>query len=739
MPYLAKSVPSRNRMRVSVRLKGLSLMSSPILNFALPMLFALMMSVTSSDISLAAPAPDTAQAAMARAVAAEASQDWTGAASAYREAAQAASGADPAAARETLRRIAAEAERSIPLMTSRAKLGAGPADGGPAYFLGVDHTVGANWHGTLGREGWVLFGSHGDDLAGGPRLLDGTFAYTDRVGEPGHGAFRWRDPPAYPGSHPKLDLALADPVAPGDRVVSFLDDGGESWTANCGPDIYVDVTIPAGRHLLTFPLHFSGKGTNGHRYNLYLLAQTSKSLPASAAPQNGVAAPVSCLSSLYVSVADTPGCVRAAVQGPAHYTLVVRRLDSLNANLPALFLDPDPRTADPPRLAAELFDSELQEAAVTLTGRAGRLNNPNVGDLQRLMDRYALPTHDWKSLGDQADLLAADTTRSQAERTIAALIAWHAQEQLPLQTGHTISVFARYLSLRFGPRLDESLPRADAGSGDRQTGLMDLSRELHKTGHLRLAELADNYVWDMEIRQALPSDTSQPSDPSALYTAVKQAWHDVAQPYLTDEELWLWDGVGGAAPRPVAIAQDADYAAQKAGSVTAALLAGTPAAWQTGPVTIPHSLPTDSTRFWVRVWINEVSAAAEGPVPPLTIALPVGTSLYLRQSRELMVYIGACRPLLPPGAFQYVHPGTPPPMLPRIPNMLPNDMEELARAYLNQDVFPTDRTAQSKADAVALLASIVARYPQYARLDLVQGLLAGEEMPAPAASAPAAP
>jgi hypothetical protein len=78
---------------------------------------------------------------------------------------------------------------------------------------------------------------------------------------------------------------------------------------------------------------------------------------------------------------------------------------------------------------------------------------------------------------------------------------------------------------------------------------------------------------------------------------------------------------------------------------------------------------------------------------------------------------------VPPGAFANVQASAPPSAPARFLLFRPDEMESLARMLLNRDIFPSERIRQDNADAIELMEGIKAQYPQYADMDIVEGLL----------------
>ena len=520
-----------------------------------------------------------------------------------------------------------QAARSLPLMQSLLGLSPHPTTSRCA-FLGVDHDLGSDWQGRIGKEAWVLFAVHSNDLCGGPCLLNHSFSYRARSGQPTDPVRRWRNPAgtynSQPVEWPQVDptvsqrvvLPLADPSVPGTSVLSFLDDHGEQYPEGCGPDLYLDVTVPAGSHLLSLPLHFSvSPSYPDTSYRIYLLGQVGSAKPV-------------CLASTLVSLADCPGYLRARVQGPARYTLLIRRLGSQNANLPALFLDPDPLAQPAPALATAFTLTELQagslasSSAPSVPAVPASSSAPSaLAAFSTLMAQYssvAADSHgaDWSALVSRAQHLAADSGLPSLQRSIAAWIGWQAQERDPLHAGLAPKHLAEYLTLGYA----DPAPLADLT----QPGvtLLALARQLRTEGRVREAEQVDDAVWNKQVlneqarrAQLPPSAKVEMAQAGGQEDALlRQLWNNGPRSYLAWQPVWVWQGEDGPAPQVMALALDAGYAAHKAETVTEALLT---------PEPLQALLLPEAELERVDVAPKEEMAKETPPPSPLSGALPV--------------------------------------------------------------------------------------------------------------------
>lgn len=677
--------------------------------------------------------------AMVNGVAFEQSQNWAAAEKAYQEAAQFAASAQSGGgngetssppSRPWLPAFAQEAARSIPLMTVLAA--SPPQASATCTFLGVDHTPGSGWYGTLGTEGWVLFAPHGDDLCGGPRVLDHSFSYHAYLGDPTNGVRRWRDPVG-PVRFPGSDLLLSDPAAPGEGVVSYLDDNGEEYPVGAGPDLYAELTIPAGHHLLSLPLHFDLKAPEAH-YGLYLLAGNATAETSSP----------SCLAAGIVSTHDEPGIARFALFGPAHYTLLMRRLSSENANLPALLLDPDQAQIDPAPLSSAFTLEELAAAGLSATDDHSKYDqhklagpvdtHPSV--LQTAMRQYEqghLAPDGWADLASRATQLAGFSGLDAGQQTMAAWLAWQAQDRAPLQCGHAVALFRRFLDKRFPLTGDKANYTPPVHPEAQISALKVLSVQMRAAGRLALAEAADDAAWDRQAVLPLSAENAT----SGAMTRASQLWDAGPRPYLTAQTTWLWQGESAAPPHPVMLAIDAEYVSRKAQRLIHYLLTNDPktlsAEGAIGQLEGSALTFDDPKAQQVRLWLDqqaqgfkislgsEASLSAAGGATDSNVSQsvvgesggqPVGAILYAAACEAIKT--GQTTSADETGASELA--GT--------SLLRPDQIELLARCYLNRDLFATPRQEADRQAAAVLLQSLKVRYPKYPRLEQVTTLLA---------------
>jgi len=607
-------------------------------------------------------------------------------------------------------RYESEVSRSLPLLRAAAKIP--PVEKSGCEFLGVDNTVGTNWRSSLGTEAWVLCALHGADLCGGPALLSGTFSYRPYIGDAQNQLRRWRDPLGYQ-SRPNSDLPLQDPTVPGRGILSFLDDNGETYAKGTGPDLYVDLTIPGGSHILSLPLHFSDPYNKDPRYRVYLLSRLHSDHKGTDA--------AACICTGLVTVSDGAGEARFAVRGPAQYTMVIRRLNSLNANLPALFLDPDPRTLRPDNVADDFTPEELKAAGMS----EGGASTP-VGQLVARLESteaQVVPTGvsdaGWTSLAQDANVLVTQAATTPAGRAVAAWVAWKASERLLLRKGDALDAFSKYLQARI----------TDWKPGTEVAHLQAISGNYVARGKLGYAEVADSAAWDVAVKQ-LPDNApteerqhassdittesgGQPDGPRL--TLVKRLWNDGTHAFLTSTPCRLWNGDGGPEPQPIAMAFDAAYASAMASRGTSYLLAQSSTS-ATPKLAVAGSDFDAQAPAGARAWIDELAKNVH-----LTLAVDhqsAGTSQSAADVDESViqpygsiVYAAASEPLLQAGNNG------------KSSLLRPDQMELLARALLSRTMFPVDEHNTDVKQAESVLDRIVSQYPSYARSTQVSALL----------------
>jgi phosphatidylserine/phosphatidylglycerophosphate/cardiolipin synthase-like enzyme len=137
-----------------------------------------------------------------------------------------------------------------------------------------------------------------------------------------------------------------------------------------------------------------------------------------------------------------------AVTGPANYTLAIFRADSWNANLPAIFLDPDLRSQTPPSLADAFSAAEMalpSDEPVT-----SALKKFNVLKNQYQAGTLNPHSQNWSQLQTEAHASASDKTLDTSCRIVAAYIEWRSAERCPLHNGAIETAFREYVALKYG-------------------------------------------------------------------------------------------------------------------------------------------------------------------------------------------------------------------------------------------------------------------------------------------------
>ncbi len=186
----------------------------------------------------------------------------------------------------------------------------------PVIYLGEDRQTRGDWFRHFGSEAFCLCGCYaGSDLLGGPRYAQ--CGISKRTGLPEVPAPSWSSPSAAPD--PSF---LYIPDDDKWRATNW-DDRGEAYAPGSGPDLCVDLTVPAGLH----------------RLSLYFMNDCCNYEPG---------------RDMTVEVQDREGRVLAAtevrhflrgvykqfaVRGPLDVTVRIHKNAGLNVLLQGLFLD----------------------------------------------------------------------------------------------------------------------------------------------------------------------------------------------------------------------------------------------------------------------------------------------------------------------------------------------------------------------------------------------------------------
>lgn len=183
-------------------------------------------------------------------------------------------------------------------------------------YLGADHSTRGDWYTYYGTEAFILCAQQApQDIAGG-RLHD--WAVRPFCGNPAESVRYWVTGPA--DDHPSM---LYNPLARVRRAANW-DDRGEAHPRGTGPDLWVEVPVPAGEHRLS--LYF----INDHNYY-----EPRRAYTVSVFEDNGD----------YQAGADVRDFVNGvyhqfAVSGPDTVTVCISRNLSMNVLLSGVFLDP---------------------------------------------------------------------------------------------------------------------------------------------------------------------------------------------------------------------------------------------------------------------------------------------------------------------------------------------------------------------------------------------------------------
>ena len=184
------------------------------------------------------------------------------------------------------------------------------------HYLGADRSTQGDWYTYYGTEAFILGAQQApQDIAGG-RLQD--WAVRPFCGNAAESVRYWVTGPA--DDHPSM---LYNPLARVRRAANW-DDRGEAHPRGTGPDLWVEVPVPAGAHRLS--LYF----VNDHNYYEPRRAYTVSVFDDSGDYQTGA------------DVRDFVNGVyhQFAVSGPDTVRLCISRNLSMNVLLSGVFLDP---------------------------------------------------------------------------------------------------------------------------------------------------------------------------------------------------------------------------------------------------------------------------------------------------------------------------------------------------------------------------------------------------------------
>lgn len=609
-----------------------------------------------------------------------------------------------------------QAERSMPIMEALSHM---PAASDDVRVIGFDGTLPSDWRSSVGSEGWALFAyASPADLCGGPRILDGTFSYLAYLGDPANQVRHWRDAIGYQ-SRPHSDLPLVTPKMPDQTAISFLDDNGESYPTGCGPDLFLDVTVPAGQHILSLPVHYSEPKILDATYGFYILSSAGMSVDAGK-PEYRPGDEASCLAALTLPASVGAGCARFAVKGPARYTLVARRLNGLNSNLPAIFLDPDTQDPQLYPMSQEFDNDDLtslgllhRDVEAGTVGPSPDYNSPAyalqgvVAKYRRLVMQEGSPSGggssvvapnrksevsaSWDEIVKRPSPFVNDSGLTSRQRAVAAWLVWRSRLHSRLKSGEAKRDFAQYLQLRY--------PAEEAGSID---ALRSRAEALRSAGRIGDAEAADDLAWNGLVKRVgLDNPAALPEKDEIA--KVRELWRLGARPYLVSQEIWKWQGADG--PRPVRqrIALDVGYACGKAQLIVRSLAARHSPSIEAGnavpmPVIDPLSTAAGHAQNLVDVFqsMDRVNGG-EKAAGPKEIASPED-----QPTRE-MIYVAACEPFLGDLSGEKTD---------QVCLLRPDQLEMLARALLARRHQMADNKRDAE-QALKIVEYVKAHFPSY--------------------------
>jgi len=193
-------------------------------------------------------------------------------------------------------------------------------------FLGEDRVTGGDWYTYYGSEAFILCAQQApQDIAGG---LRGDWSVTPRTGSPKEEVRRWVT--AYADTDPAM---LYNPLSRVRRAANW-DDRGEAYRLGTGPDLWLDVTVPAGSHRLS--LYFVNDRNYYEARRTYTVSVFDE-------------------QDRYLTGSEVRGFVNGvyqqfAVTGPAKLKVLISRNLSMNVLLAGVFLD----TAGAPEIKVQL-------------------------------------------------------------------------------------------------------------------------------------------------------------------------------------------------------------------------------------------------------------------------------------------------------------------------------------------------------------------------------------------------
>jgi tetratricopeptide (TPR) repeat protein len=186
----------------------------------------------------------------------------------------------------------------------------------PVQYIGEDRSTGGDWYAYYGSEAFILCAQQApNDLSGD---LSGALEVTPRTGRAEEAVRYWVSRPD--DTH---RASLYNPVSRVRRAANW-DDRGEAYDRGAGPDLCLGITVRAsGPHRLS--LYF----VNDHHFY---------------EPRRAYTVQVSDAEGRYLAGTEVRSFLNGvykqfAVQGPARFTIRIRRNLSMNVLLSGVFLD----------------------------------------------------------------------------------------------------------------------------------------------------------------------------------------------------------------------------------------------------------------------------------------------------------------------------------------------------------------------------------------------------------------
>jgi hypothetical protein len=289
-----------------------------------------------------------------------------------------------------------------------SKAGSARGDAVSVRYLGEDRATQGDWYTYYGSEAFVLCAQQApDNISGGEGLT-----VTPSTGNPKEPAKKWVSTGT--DDHP---ATLYNPVSRVRRPANW-DDRGEAYPRGQGPDLWLDVSVPAGEHRLS--LYF----VNDHCYyepdRVYTVSVYDDAGRHQAGTEvrwfvNGV-------------------YKQFAVAGPAKLRVLIARDLSMNVLLSGVFLDSlQPKATQPPAAGSDVAWASWQ------TERERHLSPPD----ERAAFRAAVRSCRARGGSEPASFLDAFTAAELKARRYGPAM-WAVEEREQMLTGQPDARF-KYL------------------------------------------------------------------------------------------------------------------------------------------------------------------------------------------------------------------------------------------------------------------------------------------------------